>query len=162
MSKDGKIPFGTRYGARCRVYSCPGSDLEPKYSAVYLQDGSLDLEVVGTVNVFEEIQSHREECDLQCILRRFLNGETDVLNRVQGFFADTVGMPTTYPEMFNIISKSESFFNSLPVETKTMFHNNFQEFLTASQSPDFLSLFVSKATSEASPSPDTSVSSTSS
>lgn len=147
MSSLSEVRFGTRYGARSRVFSNAGCDLEPKYSPKFLDDGSLDLEIVGQVNIFEDIQSHRDECDIHNILRRFASGETDVLQRVQGFFGDFSSMPSTYPEMFNLLSRSEEFFKSLPVETKSLFHNSFQEFLTASQSPSFLSLFVSKATS---------------
>lgn len=136
------IEFGTRYGERVRVPSNPGCDVSPLYSARFDDHGRLVLEQVGEKNIFEEIQSHRDEVDLQRILQRYNAGETDILNQVQGFFGDVSGMPTTYPEFFNLMKRSREFFDGLPAEVRQNFGNNFETFITASQSPDFLSRIV--------------------
>ena len=133
------IEFGTRYGENPRVFSNPGSDVRTVYSARFDDCGRLVLEPVGEENIFEEIQSHRDECDLNRILERFRNGETDILDRVQGFYGDVTKMPTSYPEFFNLMKRGREFFDSLAPEIRSSFGNNFESFIVASQEPDFLS-----------------------
>lgn len=140
--------FGTRYGERTVVYSNPGCDFECDYSPYYSDSGSLELEITGQRNAFEDIQLYKDECDVHSILRRYAAGELDVLQRVQGFFGDITDFPTSYPEMFNLINRSQSFFDSLPADVKAKFGNDFQQFLAASQSPDFLSAFVAQTVAE--------------
>lgn len=137
------IEFGTRYGERVRVPSNPGCDVSPVYSARFDDHGRLVLEQVGEKNVFEEIQSHRDEVDLQRILQRYNAGETDILNQVQGFFGDVSGMPTTFPEFFNLMKRSREFFDGLPPAVRQNFGNSFETFVTATQRPDFASMLHS-------------------
>lgn len=137
------IQFGTRYGNQVRVFSNPGSDVSPVYSARFDESGRLVLDPVGEKNVFNEIQSHADEADLNILLQRFKAGETDVLSRVQGFYGDVADVPKSYPEFFNMMQKGKDFFNSLPADLKSKFGNSYEVFLSASQRPDFFDLFKS-------------------
>lgn len=133
--------FGTRYGKNERIFSNPGRTTRPKYSAYCTEDGTIELEECGTEYLYDDIQAYADSCDINLILARYANGETDVLSRVQGFYTDVSDMPNTYIGMFNLINKGEEFFNSLPIEEKNKFNNSFPQFLSALGSENFLERF---------------------
>lgn len=137
--------FGTRYSKHERVYSCPGRKTRPKYSAYCLENGTIELEECGTEYIYDDIQSYADSCDINLILARYAAGETDIISRVQGFYADVADMPDSYIGMFNLVNKGEEFFNSLPAEEKQKFNNSFPEFLSALNTPDFLDHFVEQS-----------------
>ena len=83
-----KRNFPTQFGSHSRVFCKPGSRLKPVYRARRQENGLIELECTGEYDLYEEIQSHRESCELTSILRRFVNGETDVLSRTQGMYGD--------------------------------------------------------------------------
>lgn len=125
-----------------RFYSNAGSRFEPIYSAAYDENGTLELTQVGEKNLYNEIQSHAESCDINLLISRFMAGEVDVFERVKGFYADVTSLPKTYQEFLNLGIKTENFFNSLPVEVKKEFNNSYTEFLVASTKPDFEKYFI--------------------
>ncbi len=132
------MEFKTQFDSHERVISNPGNPIKTLYGAHYDDDGRLILEEKGKENLYDFIQSHAESVDIHCILKRFENGETDALSRVQGFYADVTNLPTTYAGMLNHLLDAEEFFKSLPVETRSKFNNSFSEFLASSASDDFL------------------------
>lgn len=134
--------FGSRYGKNSRIHCNPGNPIKDKYSTKYDEAGVLQFEVVGQVNTDDEIQSYADSVDLKLLLQRFANGEVDVLQRVQGFFADVTEMPKNYSELLNRVNDAENFFNSLPVEFKQKFNNSSSEFLASVDAQDFMDFFT--------------------
>lgn len=131
------MKFKTQYDAHARVYQDPGNPIKDVYSPRYTDDGVLDLVVTGRENLYEFIQSHKESVDIHVLLTRFANGETDVLSRIQGFYADASDMPKTYAEVLNAVIAGEETFARLPVEVKQRFGNSFAVWLSSMDSPDF-------------------------
>lgn len=131
------IKFNTQYDKRAPVYQEPGSSEKLVYSPRYDSDGVLDLVVTGKENLYEYIQSHKESTDIHVLLDRFAAGETDVLQRMQGFYGDVTSMPKTYAEVLNAVIVGEETFSRLPVEVKQRFNNSFAEWLAAMDKPDF-------------------------
>lgn len=130
--------FKTQYDARDRIQSNPGNPLKQLYTGAYNERGQVELKEDGTENIYDFIQSFAESTDIHAILRRFENGEVDVLEKVQGFYGDVTEMPKTYAEALQRISDSEKVFMSLPVEVRAKFGHSFSEFLAASNDADFL------------------------
>lgn len=130
--------FNTQYDARERVETNPGSPVKQLYSGSYNENGQVELRKVGQENLYATIQSFAESTDIHTIMRRFVNGEVDVLEKVQGFYGDITEMPKTYADALQRIADSEKVFMSLPVEVRAKFGHNFSEFLAASQDADFL------------------------
>lgn len=128
----------TQFDARDRIQSHPGNPIKQLYSGSYNERGQVELKEDGTENLYDFIQSFAESTDIHAILRRFQNGEADVLEKVQGFYGDITEMPHTYAEALQRIADSEKVFMSLPVEVRAKFGHSFSEFLSASQDPDFL------------------------
>lgn len=131
------IKFRTQYDGRTPVFQEPGSSVKLIYSPRYNDDGVLDLVVTGKENLYEYIQSHKESTDIHVLLDRFAAGETDVLQRMQGFYGDVTSMPKTYAEVLNAVIVGEETFARLPVEVKQRFNNSFAEWLAAMDKPDF-------------------------
>lgn len=132
------MKFNTQYDARERVETNPGSPVKQLYSGSYNENGQVELRKVGQENLYATIQSFAESTDIHTIMRRFVNGEVDVLEKVQGFYGDITEMPKTYADALQRIADSEKVFMSLPVEVRAKFGHNFSEFLAASQDADFL------------------------
>ncbi len=132
------MKFSTQYDARDRIQTNPGNPIKQLYTGAYNERGQVDLKEDGTENIYDFIQSFAESTDIHAILRRYENGEVDVLEKVQGFYGDITEMPHTYAEALQRISDSEKMFMSLPVEVRAKFGHSFSEFLASSQDADFL------------------------
>lgn len=130
--------FNTQYDARDRIISHPGNPIKQLYTGSYNERGQIELKEDGTEDIYAFIQSFAESTDIHAILKRYQNGEVDVLEKVQGFYGDITEMPHTYAEALQRISDSEKVFLSLPVEVRAKFGHSFSEFLAASQEADFL------------------------
>lgn len=130
--------FKTQYDARDRIQSNSGSPIKQLYTGSYNERGQVELKEDGTENIYDFIQSFAESTDIHAILRRYENGEVDVLEKVQGFYGDVTDMPKTYAEALQRIADSEKVFMSLPVDVRAKFGHSFSEFLAASNDADFL------------------------
>ncbi len=130
--------FKTQYDARDRIQTNPGNPLKQLYAGSYNERGQVELHEDGTEDVYAFIQSFAESTDIHAIMRRFENGEVDVLEKVQGFYGDVTEMPKTYAEALQRIADSEKVFMSLPVDVRAKFGHSFSEFLSASNDADFL------------------------
>ena len=130
--------FNTKYDERPRFKSHPGNPINQLYAGSYNERGQVELKEDGTEDLYAFIQSFAESTDIHAIMRRYQNGEVDVLEKVQGFYGDVTEMPQTYAEALQRISDSEKVFMSLPVDVRAKFGHSFTEFLAASHDADFL------------------------
>ncbi len=145
--------FKTQYDARDRIKSHPGNPIKQLYSGSYNERGQVELKEDGTEDLYAFIQSFAESTDIHAILKRYQNGEVDVLEKVQGFYGDITEMPHTYAEALQRIADSEKVFMSLPVDVRAKFGHSFSEFLAASQDTDFLDRLGVKPVEQPAPEP---------
>lgn len=124
-----------------RVHCNAGDRWVDVLQPVVQDDGSVELEVVGKHCLYDEIQSHKDSCDINRILQRYANGDTSALNRYTPMWIDTDGMPKTYAEMLNVVIQGEKFFSELPKEVKESFDNNYYKFIASIGSEEFRSAF---------------------
>lgn len=129
--------FKTQYDERQRRRSDPGDPIKIIYSGRYDENGRVVLEETGKVNLYEEIQSHADSVNINMILKRFTEGDTSALSRVQGFYGDLTQMPTNLAESLNQIKIAEETFNALPVEERAKFDHNLGQFLASIGTPEF-------------------------
>lgn len=132
------MTFKTQYDARDRVLANPGSREHITYSGHYDEKGRVVLEESGRINLYDEIQSHAESCDIHVLMKRYQNGDVSALSQAQGFFGDVLDFPKTYAEALNHMNEMERQFLALPVDVREKFGNSFSEFLAASGEADFL------------------------
>lgn len=64
------------------------------------------LKCIGKKNIFEEIQSFRDDCDIYKILERVaISGDTSFLNRRVGLFGDFVNLPDNINDFNQYVKK---------------------------------------------------------
>ena len=118
------------------------------YGACYNDNGRLVIEEKGREDWYGYIQSHKDSVDIHVLLQKFQNGDTEVMNRVQGFYGDITGYPSTLAGALNIVRSGEDFFNSLPVDERAKYNHNFAEFLASFDTPDNLRRLFSSAAAD--------------
>ena len=128
----------TQFDARDRIISNPGSPEHITYAGHYDEKGRVVLEESGRINLYDEIQSHAESCDIHVLLKRYESGDPTALSQRQGFFGDFLDFPKTYAEALNHMNEMESRFMKLSPDVREKFGNSFSEFLAASGEADFL------------------------
>lgn len=109
--------------------SVAGSRYKTEYSGRLDKDGVLVLDEVGKTDLYEYIQSFAESCDINTIMKRYQNGETDILQRVQGFYVDATNLPDNMSEVLNKLNFAEAEFNKMPSDFKERYGNDFARFI---------------------------------
>lgn len=114
---------------RRRFAANPGSGVVKEYTAKYRQDGVLELVETGEHDLYADIQSHKDSCDLQLIINRYFNGDPAALSRVQGVYMDVSEMPENIHEAMQLMETARKDFDTLPVDIKAKFGNDPNQFL---------------------------------
>lgn len=116
-----KMKFRSKFDEVCIEPSTPGEALQPEYQLVMKEDGVYDLEQVGYTDLHKLIQSHKDSVDINLIMSRIENGETDLLERAKGFYADVTELPINLKDALNVGLQGERLFENLPVDVKEKF-----------------------------------------
>ena len=128
------LPYGDKPPRRC---SCHGNRMEPHYVERYDETGHPYLVKDGETNVYEIIQSHKEECDINLMLQRYAAGDTSVM-RQDAKYIDTSNLPTTIHEYFNLMNAQREKFDALPIAIKEKFGNSFEVWASTSGTGEWL------------------------
>lgn len=115
--------------------TCHGRTEKPTYTA---NEDGFPVES-GTVNIYDEIQSHRQSVEPSTLLQRYAQGDVTALNQIEGVYADVVDMPSTYAELFNRVRDAENSFNALPEDVRSLFDNSPVSFWQSIGTPEFAS-----------------------
>lgn len=105
-------------------FSSPGEHFKQIFSSRLNPDGTVSLSSSGRVNVQAEIDSHLAETDMALIVAKLQRGDISVLNSKQAMYGDFTTLPTTFSEAYDLVLRSESAFEALPVEVKSKFDNS--------------------------------------
>lgn len=146
--------FPTAYRVHERFTSEPGQREVTTYNPRVDSDGVLHLEESGKINIYDQIQSHKDSCDINLLIQRCVaTGDDSILSRVQGAYGDFSDMPRTYADMLNRLREAREFFDGLPLPTRQKFDCNFEQFISAMDKPGFLDNFgePKPATAETAP-----------
>ena len=120
-----------------RVPNNPGNIMEPQYRERYDENGNAYLEKVGEINTYEKIQSYKDEVDPMSILARYAAGDTTVMAN-PGWYIDTSKLPANYIEWRNLMNEQKEKFETLPLEIKNKFNNNFDNWAATAGDPEWL------------------------
>lgn len=134
-----KTKFASQFQDRQRVYEPVGSRVKQLYSPIYDDRGVLHLTESGKHDLYAEIQSHRDSVDIHVLLARYQNGDDSALQRIQGAYGDFTQMPTTFAEALNTLIAAEQYFKSLPVDVRSRFGHDFNQFIASMDSPTWAS-----------------------
>lgn len=126
---------------RVDVASCSGSPVKDKFIMEVTSKGYPSLRKTGEHNVYDEIQSYREGCDLSAILQSFGN-ECPRFNplgfeEAEGFVNDFSDI-SSLGDLVNDGEAVRQFFNELPLEVRECFDNSVHKFARDFTSDGFL------------------------
>lgn len=128
--------------------SASGDKVIPKYQGrVDKITGQIELVEVGLDPWYERIQSYKDMCDVNRIVMRYMSGEVDILNQVQGVFADFSVAPRDLASAYRELKDAEIAFDMLPADVKQRFGNSFYSWLSSSGSAEWYSAMSSESTS---------------
>jgi hypothetical protein len=132
------MKFRTQYDSHDRVSACAGSPVRTVYGGRYDANGRVVLEKKGEEDFYGYIQSFKDSVDINVILARFTNGDTEALSRAQGFYADVTDFPSNMADALNRINECEEMFKALPLDVRQKFDCSFEQFLSQSGSAEWL------------------------
>lgn len=104
---------------------CPsGEKIELRHRAVMKENGRRTLIKDREVAIYDLIQSHREECEIENIIRRAVEGDYTALNAAHGTYTDITNCPSSIAEAQKYIIQAKEDFDKLPKEIKAKFEYN--------------------------------------
>lgn len=133
MAKVSKPVFRSHYDAQYnheRIHSEIGSHYKTEFQPVYDRTGVWHLEECGKTDIYAEIQSYADSCDINVIMARYRNGETDVLQQIQGTYGDVSNIPTNYADLMNAKLQAERLFMSLSADVREKYNNSVEQFMS--------------------------------
>lgn len=105
-----------------------GDSVVQEYELEYSPQGVPHLVPTGTYDLYDVIQSFRDECDLGKIFQRYANGDVMALNKRQGVFADISEMPQDIFAAANLLDRVEAIYNGLSEDVRARI-GSFADFL---------------------------------
>lgn len=122
--------FRTVYGDHNKSMTCCGDKYAPEYELFVDEYGREELKEVGKTDLQAYIQSHKDSVDFNLIIQRYQMGDLDALEKLKGFYADVSSIPVSLSEIMNMNIRGQKLFESLPVEVKKLYNNNYLDFLS--------------------------------
>lgn len=116
---------------RVRVRQPVGTRIHITYTGKLDKNGCVQLVESGKTDVYAAIQSHRDSCDINLILKQYAMGNTAALNRGNPQYGDFTAMPRTLAEALNAVNAAQAFFESLDVDERKKFDFNFEKFISS-------------------------------
>lgn len=105
-----------------------GDSVVQEFELEYSPQGVPHLVPTGTYDLYEVIQSFRDECDLGKIFQRYANGDVMALNKRQGVYADISEMPQDIFAAANLLERVEGIYNGLDEDVRARV-GSFEDFL---------------------------------
>lgn len=114
--------FKTQYDDRERTKTNPGNRIAPVYEFSKGQ-----LKKVGEKDIYAEIQSHAESCDIKIMIARLQMGDTTMIRNVQ--YMDITDMPKNLAEAYQMVNQATADFNNLPIDVRREYNFNPEEYI---------------------------------
>lgn len=125
------MEFRTQY-ERIRYISNPGS----QFKEIYVLDpnGNNEFDIMLSdkkYNLQEYIDSFKDQCDVNILIKRFENGDITALGDPSQFVGgDIYGFPDSIQDIYKLNKSAKEYFNSLPADIKSCF-NDINDFYTS-------------------------------
>ena len=122
--------FRTQYTEHDRFLTTSGDTVKKVYSPRWCEDGNFELVETGSINIYDEIQSHRDSVDINVLLAKYAKtGDVSILNKVTSQYMDVSGLPTSIAGFYNLLEDGRRLFDGLSVEQKSEYNNSFEQFI---------------------------------
>lgn len=113
-----------------------------KYKVVYAENGNKEFIKVGTTDMYELAQSHKDACSIENIIKRATN-DPSVLQRTVGQYMDLTAVPENMFDAVKVVENAKEIFKDLPEDVKDSYNNSFDNFLGTFRTATGLAKFVS-------------------
>lgn len=126
--------------------TCSGSRYYTESRVIFDPDGNMHLEKGKERDRVAEIQSYKDSCDVNNLIKRYQNGDAAALMRDNtGVFCDISSMPRNIHEAVKLSRDVESVYNSMGDDIKALYptvgdfsaafssQSGFNEFVTNAQ-----------------------------
>lgn len=124
------VRFPTQFD-RVRINQPIGSRIHVTYIGKLDKNGVVQLVESGKTDVYAAIQSHKDSCDINLIVKRYAMGDTSALMRGNPQYGDFTEMPRTLAEALNAVNAAQAFFEGLDVEQRKQYDFNFEKFISS-------------------------------
>lgn len=98
-------------------------------SRLGLAEYEIDLSEDGEVDTYDAIQELSDYVDIDNIVKRYNNGEIDVLEKVQGFYGDLTTLPVDMRGIYDLNAQGKNLFDSLPADVREQI-GDYKSFMT--------------------------------
>lgn len=130
------MKYRTQYD-RIEVFTEKGDPIKKEYQGKFDKNGHIVVYEKGKKDLYAYIQSFAESVDINVIIKRYVNGDSSVLNQRVGEYIDTTNFPQSYAELLNVVNSGTDLFNKLPIDIKRRFNNNVNEFISTIGTDDW-------------------------
>lgn len=105
-----------------------GDSVVQEYELEFSPQGVPHLVPTGSYDLYDVIQSFRDECDLGKIFQRYANGDVMALNKRQGVYGDISDMPQDIFAASKLLERVEVIYNGLSEDLRARV-GSFENFL---------------------------------
>lgn len=112
-----------------KIFSCAGNRFHIEYRPVVNDDGTITLIESGKMDIQEYIQSFKDSCDMNYIIKQLQLGNIDVLNQKKALFGDFTDAPKTMAEFQQRLIDGQKAFYNLPVDVRNKYDHDLMKFL---------------------------------
>lgn len=133
----------------CRetIPSCSGSKEKKVFRRSIDANGVRSLVFTGVKNTYREIQENLHGSTVSDIVARSLLGDNTDYTADPAAFVDLTTSPKNLMEAQNMLIRSRDLFNSLPVDVRKEYDNNFSSWLSSVNDGSFVKRY-SKTSAE--------------
>lgn len=124
-----ELKFKTHFDKREHFYAPGGAKIEYRHRAVIHEDGKRELVPDKAVAIYDLIQASREQCEIEKIIKRAVEGDYNALNLRNGVYMDITDCPNTLAQAQQMIIDLKERFDDLPKEIKSKFNFNAEEYV---------------------------------
>lgn len=111
------------------VFTNPGKRMKVVYELKINDRGRRGIEKVGETDIQQAIDAEYPSVDLNMVLKRLENGDTDALEQVKGFYADVAALPVDMRSIMEMNEQASKIFNEMPDNYKKLYQNDYLQFL---------------------------------
>lgn len=111
------------------VYCPAGDEVEMRHRPKMLENGERVLIRDKEYRIKDLIQSHKEECEIDNIIKRAIEGDYNALNQMAGSYTDITGAPKSLAEAQQMVIDIKYRFDELPRDIKAKFDYNAEKYV---------------------------------
>lgn len=121
--------------------ACPTGD---GLVSEFALDENGELVETGKHSLYDEIQTHKDECTLETLLARALNGDINALNQKQGFYGDITNAPSSMIDVSRHLDDINKLKDEVPADILSALEKAETSEAVSKVQSDFLAYLMKK------------------